>query len=549
MRRISLLLLSLLFLPLLGAPRAPRAFGEEQDTAFADFERAPDPDEVGGPDADLFRRGVKLQSEGKYRAARRRFFRLIEEHPDSPFVPEAEDRSGPNAFLGITRMHEPRPSERRIDVALMGDGYRFDQQDRFDKDAAGHLKVLLKEPTYSAYENYFCFWRFNLASRDTGVDEVERAPPDEELEEHRNRRRRPRKVRTYETALDCKAAGPQGQVAANPRCVRHYLSYLDVNDALAICFAKKGSLGMGGGGIATTAPKGVVVHEFGHAFGGLLDEYAVNSGEPFGFVEGPNTTTHPENPRWKHFLDAAYPGVGVYEGGATFKKGVWRPAQSCAMNIGGTVYCPVCREATVLMIYTYVSPIDVVRPEAKEIRRGEDGWPAIEVEPMRPTTHELEVTFYLGDEASVPVRPPEESERTEEDDFADQMLTEEERRMWERMQRRRGRPTPKRPPPSAPRRPGVVRRPVGTANELAPPGEPIRGRKRKAKGGRRIHQPVLPDLPPGRHVLTVVVRDPVRPRASRLPWVLKDERGLLEDRHVWILVVEGGDPEERPRDR
>ena len=30
-------------------------------------------------------------------------------------------------------------------------------------------------------------------------------------------------------------------------------------------------------GIATTGPRGVVVHEFGHAFVGLLDEYANTS--------------------------------------------------------------------------------------------------------------------------------------------------------------------------------------------------------------------------------------------------------------------------------
>lgn len=511
------------------------AAAEEQDTAFEGFQRAPDPDEAPGPDADLFREGVELQAKGKYRAARRRFFRLLEEHPESPYAPEAEDRSGPNAFLGYTLMNEPRPSARRIDVALMGDGYLLDRQDRFDKDAVGHLAVLLKEPTFDAYEPYFNFWRFNLASQDDGVDEVEAPPPDDELEEHLKRRRKRRKVRTFETALDCKAAGPQGQVAANPRCVWHYLSYLGVNDGLAICFAKKGSLGMGGMGIATTGPKGVVVHEFGHAFGGLLDEYANNPGPPAGVTEAPNATTNRQNPPWKHFLEAAYPGVGVYEGGATYQKGVWRPAHGCAMNTGGNTYCPVCREATLLAIYTYVSPIDVVRPEAREVVRGPDGWPAIEVEPMRPRTHELEVTWYLGDEP--PATESEEKEATPEDEFGEEMLTEEERKLWERIKRRREREGRTTPEPSAPYKPDLVRRWHGTANDDPPPGELIRGRKRKARGGVRIHAPVLPDLGPGRYLLTAVVRDPARPRGERRSWVLEDEKGLLEDRHAFVLVV------------
>ena len=77
-------------------------------------------------------------------------------------------------------MHDERPSARRIDVALMGTRYTLDHQDRFDKDAVGHLKVFLGEPVYDAYEPYFNFWKFNLASKDTGVDEVERLPVDEE---------------------------------------------------------------------------------------------------------------------------------------------------------------------------------------------------------------------------------------------------------------------------------------------------------------------------------------------------------------------------------
>lgn len=551
--------LPLLFLAgLLGAlapqPVGPAPAGaDEPEALFGGFQRAPAPGEADGPDADLFRRAVQLQERGKYQAARRLFWQLIEGHPTSPFAPEAEDRSGSNAFLGYSLMHEPRPSERRIDVALMGDGYLFDRQDRFNKDATGHLKVFLSEPVFEAYEPYFNFWRFNLASKDSGVDEVEPRLPDEELEEHLKRRRRKRKVRTFETALDCKAAGPQGQVMANARCVWHYLDYLRANDGLALCFAKKGRLGMGGGGIATTAPRGVVVHEFGHAFTGLLDEYAIYAEKPSGQVRAANTTGDPEYLPWQHFIDVRYPGVGVYEGGATFKKGVWRPAVSCAMNTGGSEFCPVCREATVLKIYEYVSPIDVVRPRTRVVRRGPEGWPTIEVEPMRPTTHELEVTWYLGPEPVVTETEGESVPLTPEEAFGEEMLTEADRKMWERIRKRRAaeaaaaeaeRAEGDAPPASAaegempeivPARAG--RRTYGTAHEERPSGDTLRDRRRKARGGVRVHAPVLPALAPGRYGLTVVVQDPVRPRGSRSAWVVKDERGLLEDRYTWVLVV------------
>jgi hypothetical protein len=368
------------------------------------------------------------------------------------------------------------------------------------------------------------WWRFNLASKETGVDEVQ--PPDEEAEERR--RRKPRRVRTFSTALDCKAAGPQGQVMADPRRVWHYLSYLDVNDALAVCFAKRGELGMGGMGIATTGPKGVVVHEFGHAFSGLLDEYAVNPGDPSGQVSAANATTDQRNPPWRHFLDARYPGVGIYEGGATFERGVWRPAPSCAMNTGGSLFCPVCREATVLMIYTYVSPIDLASPEGDVIAPDAEGrWPEVSVTPMAPATHALEVAFHLG--PAPPVTPPEPPS---EDERFDPFVSEEEREMLER--RRRARGEPEAPlPVLVPHKPGSVRRWVGTANDDPPPGPEIKSRR----VGERWIPTIPPGLAPGRHVLTAVVRDPVKPRGERRAWVLQDERGLLEDRRAWVLEV------------
>jgi hypothetical protein len=534
MRRLSRLLpVALLPLLLLLLPARPAPADEEADD-LSGFERAPDPGTVAGEDADLFREALGLQQAGRYRAARRLLWRLLDEHPESPFASEARDRSGENAFLGFTRMNAPRPSERRIDVALMGDGYVLDRQDRFDKDAQGHLEVLLREPVYAAYETYFNWWRFNLASKETGVDEVEPPPPDEELEERRQKRK-PRRLREYETALDCKAAGPQNQVMANPRRVWHYLSYLDVNDALAICFAQKGVLGMGGMGIATTGPKGVVVHEFGHAFGGLLDEYAVNPGEPAGQVEAANATTRKDDPPWRHFLDARVPGVGVYEGGATFQTGVWRPAASCAMNVGGSAYCPVCREATILTIYTYVSPIDEATPQEAELTATADGFPEVRVVPMAPTAHALDVTFFLGPEPARAETPADEPAPYDPDE--DVPMTPLERRLREKLRGEGRMPKPADPPATVPHKPGLVRRWQGTANDPPPPGREIRSTRHREKDGRWAHTPQVPRLAPGRYVLTAVVRDPAKPKGERFPWVLKDERGLLEDRRTWVLVL------------
>jgi len=532
----------------LSPPHSARADEGSEDER--PFQRAPKLEDHPGPDADLFAAGLELQQKRKWLSARRKFWTLLDKYPDSPYASEADDRSGPNAFLGIRALGPTGPHERRIDVALMGDGYLIKKQDRCDEHCQGQLDVLLREELYSVYRPYFNFWQFNLASEDKGVDEPLPPEPDDELSERLRKRRRKRGPKQYNTALDCKAAGPQGQVWANPRRVWHYLQYLENHDSLAIVFAQMGQLGMGGMGIATTGPRGVVVHEFGHAFVGLLDEYANNAGEPQGFVSAANATTSPENPPWKHFLDVKYPGVGVYEGGATFQKGVWRPAPGCAMNSGGgSPYCPVCREAGVLAIYERVSPIDEVWPKTTRvtIQAGAKEVPEFRVLPMQPVGHDLKVRWILGAAPQV-TKAAEADPDQEVEGEGDEQLDPFERRL-RRLRKERDAGKEDKPeeagalPTPIGFRVGMTRRSVGTAGTPLPRGQGVSSRSRREKDVGTVHVARLPvGLPVGRHVLTVIVWDPAKPAGARRPWVLKDERGLLEDRRSWEVEVVEASP-------
>ena len=125
----------------------------------------------------------------------------------------------------------------------------------------------------------------------------------------------------------------------------------------------------------------VLVHEFGHAYAGLGDEYFYDDAyesmypadtEPW----EPNLTTlvdfqskwadmvpkgvaiptppDPKVPNYRKIttekeqrvLDAATQRVGVFEGGGYQSKGVYRPAQECRMKINEVQnFCPVCSRA------------------------------------------------------------------------------------------------------------------------------------------------------------------------------------------------------------
>lgn len=123
----------------------------------------------------------------------------------------------------------------------------------------------------------------------------------------------------------------------------------------------------GGGGIynsytLTTAHHNlfgpVVVHEFGHSFGGLADEYAYDDQ----FVEYyyPDTEPWEQNittkadfsSKWKDLYDQGV--AGLVEGGGYQTKGVWRPCEDCRMRTNtAEAFCPVCQRAIERIIRFY----------------------------------------------------------------------------------------------------------------------------------------------------------------------------------------------------
>jgi len=117
----------------------------------------------------------------------------------------------------------------------------------------------------------------------------------------------------------------------------------------------------------------ILIHEFGHGFAGLGDEYftsdvAYNDFYPLDVEPWePNLTTLVDfDKKWKHLLKKKTPiptpidkkkflkRLGVFEGGGYSAKGVYRPAYDCLMNsFKGNKFCGACNEAIINMINFY----------------------------------------------------------------------------------------------------------------------------------------------------------------------------------------------------
>ncbi len=117
----------------------------------------------------------------------------------------------------------------------------------------------------------------------------------------------------------------------------------------------------------------IIIHEFGHGFAGLADEY-YNDPTAYGKFYNLNiepwepniTTLHHFGKKWKDMVKPGTPiptpatkkyrnTVGAFEGGGYEPKGMYRPMQDCLMKtFKGNKFCPVCQRAIQRMIDFYI---------------------------------------------------------------------------------------------------------------------------------------------------------------------------------------------------
>lgn len=247
----------------------------------------------------------------------------------------------------------------KIDIAIVAEGYTRDEMERFLEDARAATESLWAHDPFGSMKDRFNIVAVKTPSEDSGV-----SVPRERLWKHTAVRSH------FDTFYSAR-----------------YLTTLHLfglHDALAgipyehiIILANTDTYG--GGGIfnsytLTTARhpgfKPVIVHEFGHSFAGLADEYYYDDQyeqiyaadtEPW---ERNITTRKDFSSKWENMVGRVYTlggtklewegrkatsgkaVVGLHEGGGYQSKGVWRGCEDCRMKTNAyPAFCPVCQTA------------------------------------------------------------------------------------------------------------------------------------------------------------------------------------------------------------
>lgn len=251
--------------------------------------------------------------------------------------------------------------EQCIDVAILAEGYTEEEMDTFYKDAEIACESLFAHEPFKSMKKRFNIVAVASASQDSGVSI-------------------PRLGQWKHTAFNSHFStfySDRYLTTSRLKSVHDALAGIPYEHIIILANTDE----YGGGGIynsytLTTAHhaefRPVVVHEFGHSFGGLADEYfydddVMNDTYPLDVEPWEqNVSTRVDfGSKWEDMLPEGTPiptpieetgkyPTGVYEGAAYSAKGIYRASYNCRMRTNEyPTFCPVCQRALQRLITFY----------------------------------------------------------------------------------------------------------------------------------------------------------------------------------------------------
>lgn len=252
-------------------------------------------------------------------------------------------------------------ADKCIDVAILAEGYTEKEMETFYQDAVIACESLFDHEPFKSMKNRFNIVAVASPSTDSGVSV-------------------PRLHDWKQTAASSHFStfySDRYLTTSRVKSIHDALAGIPYEHIIILANTEE----YGGGGIynaytLTTAHhplfRPVVVHEFGHSFAGLADEYFYDDDimtdtypldvEPW---EQNISTRVDFISKWEDMLEKGTPvptptaesehyPVGVYEGGGYSAKGIYRPADNCRMRTNDyPAFCPVCQRAIRRIIEFY----------------------------------------------------------------------------------------------------------------------------------------------------------------------------------------------------
>lgn len=248
--------------------------------------------------------------------------------------------------------------DQRINFVILSDGYTGPQLSTFITDATNISNDVFNKSPFQEYAPFFNVYAVKVPSIESGADHPgtasdvsEPAHPVVDVQNYFGS--------TFDYFNIHRLLVPVNSSAVFNVLANSYAAYDQI-----IVLTNTPYYGGSGGIFATTslensAPE-IAIHEIGHSFAGLADEYW--AGDAYA-NEKPNMTanSNPATVKWSDWVGQG--GINVYAHGSSGNQANWfRPHQSCEMRFLNQQFCAVCKETFIDKIYDLTDPIDNYSP-------------------------------------------------------------------------------------------------------------------------------------------------------------------------------------------
>ncbi|GGM62245.1 M64 family metallopeptidase [Dactylosporangium sucinum] len=268
---------------------------------------------------------------------------------------EAFSESGPQGYVAVPAQTGSRqslakpsatvtpievngPSDKRIDLVYLGDGYTADEQALFATQVAYSWNILAQREPFKSYRKLFNVWQVNVVSNESGSDN----DPTEGV--------------LKDTALNSTyyCEGLARLVCVDVPVAQSYAALAPAFDQIAVVI---NSPTYGGAGYVEDdlvtfsgghwAGAEILPHELGHSLGDLADEYPYwaypGDGSRYTDDEPPfaNVSVHnaeqqaAQRTKWWYWVGENTPDggtIGTYEGAYYYNLGIYRPSDDSLMR-------------------------------------------------------------------------------------------------------------------------------------------------------------------------------------------------------------------------
>lgn len=243
--------------------------------------------------------------------------------------------------------------EKKVDLVILSEGYTSEEMDKFEADARRMTDALFSAAPFSKHKDDFNVYAVEVSSDESGTD-----VPGEHIYKNTAFNSNfytfdtPRYLTSQDMLAihDAAAVVPYDHIYVLVNTDRYggggfynYLSLTSVDDSLSEI---------------------VFIHEFGHGFAGLADEYYTSDVAYADYYNlelepwEPNITTLVDfQSKWTDLIQEGTPQptprnsansklVGVFEGGGYLAKGIYSPMMDCRMKTNEAKgFCPVCQQS------------------------------------------------------------------------------------------------------------------------------------------------------------------------------------------------------------